>query len=790
MAGKPQSEAGVKQMGGLGEAMRPLVHAAPLYLVAFVLLYRPMACGVVPQLGSLASFGMLLLAALFFWVAEGVLAGTLRWRAGAEAAWFAAFMLWGIVSSARGNNGLASAKLWCLFATYGLTGFLVLQLAGSGPERRFLVSCVLATVVTLAAYAILHYALYRPAFGEWIRSEPDYFKALFDVRGAGFQDFYIRVTGNRAVGNFLTSNQLAAFLLVGVFSLCGLTVAAWKGRGAEGARRGCILVATGCVAGSLIVLAGLLLSRSKGAMIAAAFGLVVLAAVSAWGWIQRNPFKTLAAAGIAAALFLVGQRLGVAPGWQRFEASLGVRLDYWRVSMQMIRDHPVVGVGPGCWEDNYVMRKLPQYEETRMAHSCFLQTWSEMGTVGFVLFALLCGAFLARALRGVGAMRESAQAVPSWDFRLAGMVLGAVAFALDGFFVGTFKPPQVAGPRLLQAAPWLAYVLLFGIWVAAFAAIYQGLSGRSQQSADRAERFVTIGLLGGISAFLLHSAAEFTFRVPALGGTAFAVGALLLMCMAAPRMHLTRTAGARGSLLLLLAFVPAMAWAGLAAPRAFDHSWSKARAFQLRAELSGKKEQGLPSRPLSADEMLKKRREIIEAYRGALRAVPWDSECWHDLAIECLVVARELGASPPSGAPRRTAGDEVRSLLAEAEDAALRAVRFNPLKAQNHLTTGMILSEAGRQAEAVPYFERTAQLHPSVPESWFLLGEALERAEGLKPESRACAAYSKAHALNVRQMDAHGRVIKGQYHERNLLGGEQALELERRLEACAAGKKG
>ncbi len=796
MRNTPKNGGGAAESGRLGELARPVARVAPVCLLAFVLLDRPMASGLVPEIAPLAAFGMLLLGALFFWVCNGVLSGTLRWRVGVETALFAAFMLWSLLSCWRGHDGLASARIWWLFATYGLTGFLVLQLAGSGARRRFLVSCLAATVVALAGYAVLHYTVYRPAYGEWIRKDPAYFKALFDVREAGFRDFYLRVTGPRAVGNFITSNQLAGFLLLGLFPLCAVAAALWVPAAPHGKARSSarphrerpaggkhLAAAFGCTAGAALVLVALFLSGSKGGMFACAFGLMVFALVAARKWLRRNLHKVLVGAALLVGLFLAGQRLGVVPGWQRFGASLGVRLDYWRVSTQMIEKHPIAGVGPGCWKEYYTMLKRPEYEETRLAHNAYLQIWSETGTVGFMLFALFLGVFAVRVLRKASAERtpDQPEAGPERIPYRAGMALGGGAFVLHGFFTGAFAPPRIGAPKLLEAAPWLVYILLFCLWAGAFTVMHVALGDSRQPSGARAERFLVWGLIAGLAAFLLHSGAEFTLRVPALGGTAFAMGALLLVYAAPPRLRETSFAGRLGAVALILSFVPALGWSLLVTPRAFEYSFQNHRVLMLKGDLSGGGA-GQRDSNLSPEEAVEKRREILDAYRSAVRAVPWDNGCWQERASEAYRLAREMLAlgARTGKAPESRA---VRALMEEAETSARRAVELNALRAKNWQTLGRLLADAGKVQEAVSCLSRAAALHPTLPGSWFQFAEAARRIEG--PSPRVCEAYQRADSLNVRLTDDQGRFVKGQYHERNLLSEEQSTRLQKVLRDCA-----
>jgi O-antigen ligase len=65
----------------------------------------------------------------------------------------------------------------------------------------------------------------------------------------------------------------------------------------------------------------------------------------------------------------------------------------WQSSMQMIRDYPWFGVGPGNFAEQYQTRYiLPQAKERKSqphAHNNLLSVWSEMGILGLSAFLAL-----------------------------------------------------------------------------------------------------------------------------------------------------------------------------------------------------------------------------------------------------------------------------------------------------------------------------------------------------------------------------------------------------------------
>lgn len=753
----------LQESGVLGGELKPLLAAAPLCLTAFVLAYRPVAGANTQEFLGAVLFAMLLLGALCLWLCGGVLSGAIRWRAGRESLVFLAFLVAAAVSCTRAHDGLAAVRAWWPFATYGLTGFMVLQLCDGGVRRRLMLSCLLATMAMVAVFGLIHLAIYLPALHRWILNEPQRFEMLFDIQPGAFEDLRIRVAGKRAVGHFLTSNQLAGFVMPGLFIVGGALAG---GLGWLKSRKGGAAALAGGIALAAALAGALVATGSKGALVCAVIG----AGVFALGWLRNGGRGRLRHVAVAAAIgvLVVGALLGFARQFRPsgFRRSLGVRLGYWQTSMQMVRQHPVLGVGPGCWEEHHMILKSPLHGETRMAHNAYVQIWAENGTVGLGLFA----AFVVLvAVRALGPRTDSARpltgearASPASGAPYArmGLCIGAAALLLDYVFVGTFRPPERYVPGFMQIAPWLVYLVLYGVWAAVFGLLHRGF-GR----ADRAVPLLAdtglarLGLLSALAAFLVQSAGEMTLRIPALGATAFALAAVALADRL-PVRERRMPPGAVAAALVLLALLPPLLLSTVVCGRVWDYTSALDDAFRLKGELS------------RSEDRRKTMGEIVEAYRGATASLPWDDDSWQELgrqAYYAAMVTRD---------PRQRA-----ELLGEAEKACRRAIALNPLRAKNERMLAELLDGTGRAGEAVEHLARATELHPSVPISWFDYAQGIERVHGLTPE--ACAAYRKAAQLSVRKRGPDGAVIEGQYHKRNVFEGQRKRQLARKLSACS-----
>jgi len=158
---------------------------------------------------------------------------------------------------------------------------------------------------------------------------------------------------------------------------------------------------------ALLVLAGVVLSYSRGAAVALA---VLAVALSAVGWL--HPARLLAG---AVALVVLGAV--AAPGYYQRVASIGTatsvfadnggrgadgairgRMTEMLAALHAALDHPVLGVGPAQYWKVYSAQyhQVPgiQFKEirgTRRAHSLYLELAADTGAVGFTTFLAIVG---------------------------------------------------------------------------------------------------------------------------------------------------------------------------------------------------------------------------------------------------------------------------------------------------------------------------------------------------------------------------------------------------------------
>jgi hypothetical protein len=169
-----------------------------------------------------------------------------------------------------------------------------------------------------------------------------------------------------------------------------------------------------------------------------------------------------------------------------FSFSGSYRPELWETAWDESRDNPILGSGPGTYEQ-YWNRNRPVSHIVTDAHSVYLETLAELGVVGL---ALLLVAFAAPAAAAFGARREPlavgaigayvaylGHAAIDWDWELTGLTLPALAC---GVALIALRP---TGSRpLVPGVPLRALGAALAIALAGLA--FVGLVGASASSAS------------------------------------------------------------------------------------------------------------------------------------------------------------------------------------------------------------------------------------------------------------------------------------------------------------------
>jgi len=128
--------------------------------------------------------------------------------------------------------------------------------------------------------------------------------------------------------------------------------------------------------------------------------------------------------------------------------SILVRIQFWRVALQMWIEHPFIGIGVGNYyllHDTYIANfpSLNYGFKALEPHNSFLKFLAEQGAIGFLLFLSLLLSFFKKLLEEIR-NNENGMKILSM-----GVLAGYIAFLAQSNFNSLFQTPRVA----------------FGIWL-------------------------------------------------------------------------------------------------------------------------------------------------------------------------------------------------------------------------------------------------------------------------------------------------------------------------------------
>lgn len=148
----------------------------------------------------------------------------------------------------------------------------------------------------------------------------------------------------------------------------------------------------------------------------------------------------LAAAALGAGLLVFGIRNR--DYFRGGATSVSARLDYWKAALQITRENPLKGSGPGTFMRPYARLKAPEAEMTRLVHNDFLQQFSDSGMpAGLAYLVWILGSL------GVAWSRLARSPAP---LPLA-LLLGTTAWFLQGLSEFSLYVPPLA---------WIAFCFL------------------------------------------------------------------------------------------------------------------------------------------------------------------------------------------------------------------------------------------------------------------------------------------------------------------------------------------
>jgi hypothetical protein len=487
------------------------------------------------------SLSTILIFSVLLWFVISFLAGRFSYRlTGLEIGLVLLAAASVIACLVAGDKRAAITAAACFFAP-PLAALLLVQILDSDRKIR-LVLIVTAALAVVSTYQCADQLLVTNQMTiEQYEQDPLTMLQPLGIQPGSFNQFLFehRLYSKGIHGFFTTSNSAGSFALLASFAALALFLDRLRNRKSTDGGLASIVL-TGFATG--VVLLGLVLTRSKGAIAAAIIAAAIFLAVMQFGkWLNTHKKLVLTVCLLlfAAAAFLVvtyGRTHGRLPGG----SSMLVRWQYWDAAAQMYADHPATGIGPGNFSQLYPRYKSPAALETVAdPHNFPLSLLTQYGPAGLIAFLILVFVPLWSLTRQ--APESPSLQTPTTESRhtpLIVMLIISAALLFIRPLVLKISPAATSielavGLFYLYITPVVAF--LIGFWLFA-APLYPN---RHKTYDTRYTKATTIALACALIGCLIHNLIDFAiFEPPVL--TTFS---MLLACIIAadsnsrPRAH-------------------------------------------------------------------------------------------------------------------------------------------------------------------------------------------------------------------------------------------------------------
>ncbi len=674
-----------------------------------------------------------LLMALLLYVAWRAVAGRLQWRPAGIEIPLLLFCLAGLIAGFAASDKRAAITYLSVLLAPMLMAMLLVQLLDS-PAKIKIVLAVVAALGLVNVYqgADQFFSSNQMTIQQYEEDPQTILEPLGIEKGTIQHFLFEHRLYSRGVRGYLTTrNSAGSFFLLALFAALALLPAGVKWSELQRNQRAMLIA---LIAVIVLVLFGLALTKSKGAIIGLLFASLALGLYYSRGrWLAAHKKVILAACVLltvaaAATIMWYGLTHNRLPGGN----PMLVRWQYWHATGRMIADHPFAGVGPGNFATFYTHYKPPAaLESVADPHNFVLSLLAQFGPLGLLAFV----AAIALPLYRITQPRGPAITPPASSGReskaLVPLLLGAACATL------LIVRPLLMPANITGAAPAVLLYVTFAFYIAPAAVFLIGFfmaagsfrsqhknagkaAGPDQPAADRAVPILFCAVL----AVAVHNLIDFAVFEPPVFTTLWAIIACLIAAhhnRRNTRPVALRPAPAVRIPLVLLCIAVAWAYFQYAFLPAADATDKMARARQ--AVFAGNfdiahslLQAAAQDDPLNPDPPATNARISLQNYE-------WSQSQDRDLLLRAersLQTAIDRDPASYKNYERLTetycrlaeipTDREPSDWLEKAMDSARKAVERYPGCARLHLDLAQVAEQLGRIEPARRHYRRTVEI--------------------------------------------------------------------------------
>ena len=351
------------------------------------------------------------------------------------------FLYWGIATVATALSPVKKAAFtgWTKLTLYLLLFALCARLLKSSRIRSWLIAVYLHISLIVSVNGLRQWFFGAKALATWVDPESSLSKTT------------------RIYSYLGNPNLLAGYILPAVI-LSFIAIFAWRSLPQKALAITMFIVNSAC----------LILTFSRGGWIGLVVSFLVLLVLLLYWWsIDMPPFWrtwSLPILLISLGIFTVLAVLFVPPVRERVlsifagrgDSSNNFRINVWMAAIEMIKDRPVIGIGPGnsAFNKIYPLYQRPNFTALS-AYSVFLEIAVETGLIGFVCFIWLLVVTFNSGLLQLRRLRQQRNTQGLW--LIAGIV-ALVGMLGHGVVDTVWYRPQV------NTLWWLMVGLVASYW--------------------------------------------------------------------------------------------------------------------------------------------------------------------------------------------------------------------------------------------------------------------------------------------------------------------------------------
>ena len=481
--------------------------------------------------GQLAgvTLSVLTLTACALWLLARAVAKRLVVRHSWLAAGIGVFAVLSLCSALAAADQRTALHVWLTHVSLLSGGYLAAQLCADRRRLRILLVVLTALAAVLAAKGLEHILETPHRIRDFENNREAHLAASgWEPDSPNAHAMDMRVRNWAPVGYVALANIFASMLIVAAAAVVTVVVAKFRAAHGDWAtwrkvrKRGEVhlptLAAVLTAPIALAVAIILILTCSRGALLASA--VVGITGTVIFLFRHRLVAHWRKVAGGAGGLLILGIVAVAAWGltYDRLPTrTMTFRWFYWSATGQIIRDHPVWGVGPGNFPAAYLRYRRPAGEEAvKTPHNVVLHALTQCGVPGGIVYLILIGAVL------VGVCRPArGQVVPADTTTRPAALTACIVAAAAVFAARAVLADMASDPRLL------AFDALPGTGLFVLALVIVAWTGQRFSLPDENGPGRVI-LACALVAFVLHNMVTFSFWVPAAAALFWTVGGAML----------------------------------------------------------------------------------------------------------------------------------------------------------------------------------------------------------------------------------------------------------------------